>query len=168
MEEQPSYRNFISNIDVDRDINNIVFFDFDKSDYKIREFQKDMTENNDVIEKNLIETNAYKEAIVLSLKKSKSHNGNWKKLLREEQKTFSGSKLFYLNEDYTRMLILSVPGNSEGKVKMVINRLNKVNEKINRLNLKIKKENQDTYNERLKENDQKDKIINLINLNLRV
>ena len=37
-----------------------------------------------------------------------------------EQKTFSGSKLFYLNPDYTKILILSIPENMEGKLKMVI------------------------------------------------
>ncbi len=167
MADKPRYHNLISSIDIDRDINSIVYFDFSLADYKVKEFMADINKGNDIIELNLIKTNSYKEALILSLKKPSSNSLLWKNLLKEEQKTFSGSKLFYLNQEFDKILILSIPGNTEGKIKMVINRLNRVNEKINRINLKIKKENLDTFQERIKTNDKKDKIINLINLNLR-
>ena len=167
-EPEPLYRNLISHIDVDRNINNIDYFIFATADdARIMEFKQDIEQNNDVIELNLIKTNAYKEAIVLTLKKDKQNREIWSNLLRDEQKTFSGSKLFYLNRDYTKILILSIPENMEGKLKMVVNRLNKINEKISRFNLKIKKENFDVY-QKTKNKDKKDKIINLINENLRV
>ena len=166
-EPEPLYRNLISNIDIDRSINNIDYFIFTTvNDARIIEFKQDIEQNNDVIELSLIKTNAYKEAIVLTLKKEQD-NEIWSNLLRDEQKTFSGSKLFYLNRDYTKILILSIPENMEGKLKMVINRLNKINEKISRFNLRIKKENLDVY-QRTKNKDKKDKIVNLINQNLKV
>jgi hypothetical protein len=167
-ESEPLYRNLISNIDIDRNINNIDYFIFTTvNDARIIEFKQDIEQNNDTIELNLIKTNAYKEAIILTLKKDVHNNEIWSNLLRDEQKTFSGSKLFYLNSNYTKLLILSIPENMEGKLRMVINRLNKINEKINRFNLKIKKQNLDVY-QRTKNKDKKDKIINLINQNLRV
>ena len=166
-EPEPLYRNLISNIDIDRSINNIDYFLFTTAnDARIIEFKQDIEQNNDVIELSLIKTNAYKEAIVLTLKKEQD-NEIWSNLLRDEQKTFSGSKLFYLNRDYTKILILSIPENMEGKLKMAINRLNKINEKISRFNLRIKKENLDVY-QRTKNKNKKDKIVNLINQNLRV
>ena len=166
-EHEPLYRNLISNIDVDRSINNIDHLIFTTvNDARTIEFKQDIEQNNDVIELNLIRKNAYKEAIVLTLKKDIENKKIWSNLLKDEQKTFSGSKLFYLNNDYTKILILSIPENMEGKLRMVINRLNKKNEKINRFNLKIKKENLDIY-QRTKNKDKKDKIINLINQNLK-
>lgn len=116
---------------------------------------------------NLIETNSYKEAIVLTLKKDKNSE-IWCSLLKDEQKIFSGNKLFYLNNEYSKILVLSIPENMEGKLRMVISRLNRINEKINRFNLKIKKENFDVYQKRTKSKDKKDRIINLINQNLKV
>ena len=168
-EHEPLYRNFISRIDIDRSINNIEYFVFTTiDDAKIMEFRQDIEKDNDTIELNLIMTNAYKDAIVLTLKKDLQDNRIWSGLLRNEQKTFSGSKLFYLSQDSSKILLLSIPENMEGKLKMVITRLNKINEKISRFNLKIKKENIDAYQKRLKNKDKKDKIINLINQNLRV
>ena len=165
---EPLYRNLISHIDVDRNINNIEYFIFTGvNDARIIEFKQDIEQNNDTIELNLIKTNAYKEAIVLTIKKDVENKEIWGNLLRDEQKTFSGSKLFYLNENYTKILVLSIPENMEGKLKMVISRLNKINEKIKRFNLRIKKENFDVY-QKTKNKDKKDKIINLINQNLRV
>jgi len=167
-EHEPLYRNLISNIDVDRSINNIDYFIFTTvNDARTIEFKQDIEQNNDAIELNLIRKNAYKEAIVLTLKKDIENKKIWVNLLKDEQKTFSGSKLFYLNNDYTKILVLSIPESMEGKLKMVINRLNKINEKIKRFNLKIKKENLDAYNQ-TKNKDKKDKIINLINQNLKV
>jgi hypothetical protein len=169
MEEGPLYRNLISHIDIDRSITNIEYFIFTTvDDERIIEFKQDIEQNNDAIELNLIRTKAYKEAIILTLKKDTQNMEIWANLLKDEQKTFSGSKLFYLNQDCTKILILSVPENMEGKLKMAINRLNKINEKISRFNLKIKKENIDAYQKRTKSKDKKDKIINLINENLKV
>ena len=166
---EPLYRNFISRIDVDRSINNIEYFTFASiDDAKIMEFRKDIGQDNDTIELNLIKTNAYKEAIILTLKKGLQDSRIWGGLLRNEQKTFSGSKLFYLSRDSAKLLLLSIPENMEGKLKMVITRLNKINEKISRFNLKIKSENTDAYQKRVKNKDKKDRIINLINQNLRV
>ena len=168
-DHEPLYRNFISRIDVDRSINNIEFFIFTAiDDAKITEFKQDIERDNDAIELNLIRTRAYKEAIILTLKRDLQDSKIWTGLLRNEQKTFSGSKLFYLNNDSTKILLLSIPENMEGKLKMVISRLNKINEKISRFNLKIKKENMDAYQKRIKNKDKKDKIINLINQNLKV
>ncbi|MBL7054864.1 hypothetical protein ISS05_03840 [Candidatus Woesearchaeota archaeon] len=168
MGEEPLYRNFISHIDVDRSINNIEYFAFTTvDDVRVKEFKQDIEQNNDVIEMNLIETNSYKEAIVLTLKKDKNSE-IWCSLLKDEQKIFSGNKLFYLNNEYSKILVLSIPENMEGKLRMVISRLNRINEKINRFNLKIKKENFDVYQKRTKSKDKKDRIINLINQNLKV
>jgi len=61
-------------------------------------------------------------------------------MIKEEQKTFGGSKVFYLNNTFDKLLVVSVPGNVEGKLNMVINRLNRINEKVSRINSKIKKE----------------------------
>ncbi len=165
----PLYRNLISHIDVDRSINSIDYSAFTTAnDARIVEFKQDIFDDNDTIELNLISTNSYKEAIVLTLKKDSEDNEVWSNLLRDEQKTFSGSKLFYLNKDYSKLLVFSIPENMEGKLRMVLNRLNKINEKITRFNLKIKKDNVDTYNKRTRNKDKKDRIINLINQNLRV
>jgi hypothetical protein len=169
MEEEPLYRNLISHIDIDRSINGIDYFIFASlNDEKIAEFKEDIEQDNDAIELNLIKTNSYKEAVILMLKRDSHNNEVWGRLLRDEQKTFSGSKLFYLNHDYSKMLILSVPENMEGKLKIVVKRLNRINEKINRFNLKIKKENLDAYQRREGSKTKKDRIINLINENLRV
>ena len=90
------------------------------------------------------------------------------KMIREEQKTFGGSKLFYLNDSFDKLLVVSVSKNLEGKLNMVINRLNKVNDKISRLNSKIKKENIEIYMKRQGLKDKKDIVVNMINTNLRV
>jgi len=84
------------------------------------------------------------------------------------QKTFGGSKLFYLNDAFDKILIVAVSGSMEGKLAMVINRLNKINDKIGRLNSRIKKENSEMYMKRKSINDKKDTIINMINKNLKV
>ena len=91
-----------------------------------------------------------------------------KEIIRDEQKTFGGSKLFYLNNNHDKILVIAVPGSMENKLNMVINRLNKINEKIHRMNLKIKKENIDMYAKRKSIHDKKDDIINMINKNLKV
>jgi len=168
VEEVPLYRNFISYIDIDRSINTLEYFNFNSMDNdKFTEFKEDISDNNDFIELNLIKNNAYKEAIILKIKKEKESQ-ILKEFLKDEQKTFGGSKLFYLNENFDKILVLAVPGSTEGKLKMVLQKLNKINEKIHRLNSKIKKGNFDIYQKRRKMHDKKDKIIDLINKNLRV
>lgn len=88
-------------------------------------------------------------------------------MVKEEQKTFGGSKLFYMNDTFDKILVVSVPRSMEGKLNMVINRLNKINERITRLNQRIKKENIEAYMKRdIK--DKKDFVVNMINKNLRV
>ncbi|HJO01968.1 MAG TPA: hypothetical protein QF458_03535, partial [Candidatus Woesearchaeota archaeon] len=87
---------------------------------------------------------------------------------KEEQKTFGGSKLFYLNAAFDKLLVISVPRSMEGKLNMVINRLNKINDKIARLNSKIKKENLEIYMKRQGLKDKKDIILDMINRNLKV
>ena len=167
--DEPLYRNLISHIDVDRTINSIDYFIFTTiNDARIIEFKEDIMHDNDTIELNLIRTNAYKEAIILTLIEDVQNKEIWTNFLKSEQKTFSGSKLFYLNNDLTKILVLSIPENMEGKLKMAVNRLNKINEKINRFNSKIKKENISIYNRRNRSKDKKDAIIHLINQNLKV
>ena len=91
--------------------------------------------------------------------------------LKEEQKTFGGSKIFYINGNCTKLLVLSLPNEINNKLNMIVTRLNKINEKITRVNGKIKKDNFDLYNSRVKvkdSNKKKEDIINFINQNLRV
>lgn len=167
--EEPLYRNFISHVDIDRGINSLEYFNVNSmEDEKFLEFKRDIFANNDIIELNLINNNAYKEAVILILKNSGKDNQILREFLKDEQKTFGGSKLFYLNENFDKILIMTVPGSLEGKLKMVIQRLNKINDKISRLNLKIKKDNFEIYNQRLRMHDKKDKLIDSINKNLRV
>ncbi len=72
-----------------------------------------------------------------------AYSGMWRDFLREEQKTFGGSKIFYINNDCNKLLVLSVPNEMRNKMNMVITRLNKINERITRINAKIKKDNLD-------------------------
>src|SRR3989338_4388662 len=110
---------------------------------------------------------AYKEAVIMSLHINRRDYGILLDMIKSEQKTFGGSKLFYLNDAFDKILVVSVPRSTEGKLSMVINRLNKVNEEIARLNLRIKKENMEIYMKR-ESKDKKDTIINMINRELRV
>jgi len=164
--EEPLYRNFISNMDIDRSNNSLECFNFKTvEDGKFEEFKNDMISNNDAIELNLIKNKAYKEAVILKINKKERLV---REFLLDEQKTFGGSKLFYLNDDYDKILVMAIPGSLEGKLMMVIQRLNKVNDKIHRMNSKIKKDNFDIYEKRIKMHDKKDKIIDFINKNLRI
>ena len=161
------YRNLIPHIDIDRSINSIAYLSFRdiSSEALFNEFLNDINSGNDSIEVNLIKNKAYKEAVVMSLSTDK--NNSVMEMLREEQKTFGGSKVFYVNDAFDKLLVVSVPGSMEGKLNMVINRLNKINEKVSRLNLKIKKENIEAYtNRNLK--DKKDFVVNMINEKLKV
>ena len=104
----------------------------------------------------------------MSLNRDISRNATLIDMIRGEQKTFGGSKLFYLNLAFDRLLVISVPRSMEGKLNMVINRLNKINDKIARLNSKIKKENREIYIKRQGLKDKKDYIVNMIKEKVKV
>ena len=168
------YKNIISHIDIDRISDATEYFSFSGvEDEAILEFKNDVEAGNDSIEMHLVKSKAYKEALVLRLKKSNgAYSGAWREFLHEEQKTFGGSKIFYINNECSKLLVLSLPDEIRNKLNMLITRLNKINEKITRINARIKKENLDLYASRLKSRDamskKKDDIINFINQNLRV
>ena len=163
------YKNLISHVDVKRGIDSIGYFNFSElaNDLRFYEFESDINANNDSIELNLIKGRAYKEAVIMSFN-SKLEDDNLLKMIQEDQKTFGGSKLFYVNNKFDKLLVLAAQGNMEGKLNMVIARLNKVNERIARLNSKIKKENMEIFRERQELSDKKDIIANMINRNLTV
>lgn len=171
---EQDYKNIISHIDVDRSLGAIEYLSFNGiEDESVDEFRDDFEISNDSIELHLIKSKAYKEALVLKLKKSDgAYSDTWRDFLKEEQKTFGGSKIFYINNDCGKLLVLSLPNEIRNKLNMVITRLNKINDKITRINAKIKKENLDVYTSRIKSkeamNKKKDDIINFINQNLRV
>ena len=171
---EPDYKNIISHIDIDRSLGAIEYFSFNGiEDESILEFKEDFEVGNDSIELQLIKSKAYKEGLILMLKKSDgAYSGTWKDFLKEEQKTFGGSKIFYINNDCSKLLVLSLPNEIRNKLNMVITRLNKINGKITRINARIKKENFNVYASRIKNkeaiNKKKDDIINFINQNFRV
>ena len=163
------YRNLISHIDINRGVNSIEYITFrDINDELVfKEFLSDINVSNDTIELNLINNKAYKEAVIMSLHMDPREKHILVRMIKEEQKTFGGSKLFYLNDMFDKILVVSVPRSMEGKLNMVINRLNKINERISRLNSRIKKENLEIYMKR-EVKDKKDIIVDMINRNLRV
>ena len=168
------YKNTISYIDIDRSLDAIEYSSFAGMEHEnILEFKEDIEAGNDSIELHLIKSKAYKEALILKLKKNNgAFSDAWKEFFREEQKTFGGSKIFYVNNGCTRLLLLAVPNEIKNRLNMLITRLNKINNKITRINSRIKKENYGIYAARVKEKEAKDKnkddIINFINQNLRV
>ena len=167
------YRNIISHIDIDRSLDAIEHFSFNGfGDESVYNFRNDIEAGNDSIEMHLIKSKAYKEALILKLKKTTNYSDAWRDFLKEEQKTFGGSKIFYIDDDCTKLLVLALPNEINNKLNMLITRLNKINEKITRLNSKIKKENLDLYTSKIKSKESSDKnkddIINFINQNLRV
>lgn len=173
VEVENDYKNIISHIDVDRSLGAIEYISLDGVEYEsILEFKDDIEAGNDSIELHLIKSKSYKEALILRLKKGDGASDVWRDLLREEQKTFGGSKIFYINNDCSKLLVLSLPNEIRNKLNMVITRLNKINDKITRVNGKIKKENLEVYTLRIKnkesKNKYKDDIINFINQNLKV
>ena len=169
-EEGSTYKNLISNIDLNRSIDAIDYFNFNGMDKepKFAEFLNDINKDNDAIELNLIKNRVYKEGVIMSLNIINAERGFLKEIIKDEQKTFGGSKLFYVNDSFDRILVMSVKGSMDGKLNMAINRLNKANERIYRLNAKIKKENTEMYLKRKSINDKKDAIVNMINKNLKV
>ena len=167
------YKNIISHIDIDRSLDAIEYSGFNGiEDESVLEFKGDAEAGNDSIELHLIKSKAYKETLVLRLKKSNGAYSNvWKDFLKEEQKTFGGSKIFYVNSDCSKLLVLSLPNEMTNKVNMVVTRLNKINDRITRINARIKKENLDLYTSKIRSkeaNKKKDDIINFINQNLKV
>ena len=167
------YKNIISHIDIDRSLDAIEYSGFNGiEDESVLEFKDDAEAGNDSIELHLIKSKAYKEALILRLKKSNGAYSNvWKDSLKEEQKTFGGSKIFYVNSDCSQLLVLSSPNEMTNKVNMVVTRLNKINDRITRINSRIKKENLELYTSKIRSkeaNKKKDDIINFINQNLKV
>ena len=167
------YKNLISHLDIDRNLDAVEYLSFKGlEDEKLADFRNDIEEKNDTIELHLIKSMAYKDALILGIKSNPEYPDLWSEFLKEEQKTFGGSKIFYLDGKCSKMLILSVQGEMQNKLKMVIGRANKINEKIKRINAKIRKDNIDLYSLRLKgkesENRKKEEFVNLLNLNLRV
>ena len=171
---EPDYKNVISHIDIDRSLGSLEYFSFKGIEEEpITEFGNDIEDGNDSIELHLIKSKGYKEALILRLKKTDdAHSYAWHDLLKEEQKTFGGSKIFYMNNECSKLLVLSLPNEMKNKINMLVTRLNKINEKITRINAKIRKENIDLYESRAKRKEladkKKDDIINFINQNLRV
>jgi hypothetical protein len=166
----PIYRNLVSTIDINRSIDSIEYINFRdiNNEFIFREFLSDINSSNDAIELSLINNKAYKESVIMSLNRNISRNATLIDMIKEEQKTFGGSKLFYLNAAFDKLLVISVPRSMEGKLNMVINKLNKINDKIARLNSKIKKENLEIYMKRQGLKDKKDIILDMINRNLKV
>ena len=164
-----SYKNVVPHLDIDRSLTSFFYMSFDTIDlHNFSDFIDDIEEGNDSIEMHLIKSNSYKEALALKLKEP---NMEWLPLLKEEQKTFGGSKIFYISKNCDKLLLFSIGGEMKNKINMLITRLNKVNEKISRNNSKIKKENIDLYSMKLKNRemiDQKEEILNFINQNLKV
>ena len=168
--ESPSYKNLVSSIDINRSIDSIEYINFRdiNSELVFKKFLNDINLNNDTIELNLINNKAYKEAVVMSLNRDISRSTIVIDMIKEDQKTFGGSKLFYISDEFDKLLVIAVPRSMEGKLNMVINRLNKINEKIARLNSKIKKENLEIYMARQSLKDKKDIVANMINERLKV
>lgn len=169
---EPDYKNLISHIDIDRSLGAIEYFTFNGfEDEGILSFKEDVEAGNDSIELHLVKSKSYKEALVLKLKKGYGLSDVWRDFLREEQKTFGGSKIFYIDGECSMLLVLSLPNEIRNKLNMVVTRLNKINEKITRINSRIKKENLDIYASKVRNkatDKKKDDIINFINQNLRV
>ena len=169
----PDYKNIISHIDIDRSLDAIEYSSFSGMEKEnILEFKQDIEAGNDSIELHLIKSSAYKEFLILKFKKTNgAYSDIWRDFLKEEQKTFGGSKIFYINNICSKLLVLSVPNEMNNKMNMVVSRINKINEKITRINGKIRKENFEFYSSRIKNkeiNKKKDEIINFINQNLKV
>ena len=171
---ETDYKNIISHIDIDRSLGAIEYSTFNGiEDESVLEFKEDIEAGNDSIELHLVRSKSYKEALILRLKKTNgAYSDVWREFLREEQKTFGGSKIFYISSDSGKLLVLSLPNEIRNKLNMAVTRLNKINEKITRINARIKKENLDVYSSRVKSKEamskKKDDIINFINQNLRV
>ena len=163
------YKDSITPIDFNKNLQHIEYTEFLGIDSpQIKEFTEDIEGNNDSIELHLVRTKAYKEAVLLSLPKSQ-HPELHHQFLREEQKTFGGSKIFYLNADCSKILVLSVKDEIFNKLNMVLTRINKVNEKIHRYNTLVKKENQEIYDSKSKNNlSKKEEIAHFISQHLKI
>lgn len=163
------YKDSVAPIDFNKNLEHIDYTEFSGLDAKdMKEFVEDIEGNNDSIELHLVRTKAYKEAVILGLPPSQ-HPELWKDFLKEEQKTFGGSKIFYMNKDCSKLLILSVKNEMFNKLNMVLTRVNKVNERIHRYNSTVKKENQELFEQRSKANlSKKEEIAHFITQHLKV
>src|SRR3989338_10830366 len=168
--EKVIFKDSVPPIDFSRDLAHIEFFDFKGTeDPVVSDFVADIEGSNDSIELHLVRTKSYKEALILTLPRS-AHQDLFSQFLREEQKTFGGSKIFYLNKDSSKILVLSVRNEMMNKVNMVITRINKVNEKIHRYNSLVRKDNLELYEVMHKNRvdiSKKDEIIHFIQQNLK-
>jgi uncharacterized protein YdcH (DUF465 family) len=167
--EKILYKDSVAPIDFNKNLQNIEYAEFKGIDSKETiEFSEDIEGGNDSIELHLVRTKAYKEAIILSLPPT-SHPELWKEFLKEEQKTFGGSKIFYMDKVCTKLLVLSVKNEMFNKLNMVLTRVNKVNERIHRYNTAVKKENQELFEMRSKANlSKKEEIAHFITQHLKV
>jgi uncharacterized protein YdcH (DUF465 family) len=167
--EKVLYKDSVSTIDFSKSLGQLSYSEFTGIDSpETKEFSLDIEGNNDSIELHLVRTKAYKEAVVLSLPPS-TRPELWKEFLKEEQKTFGGSKIFYLNKDCSKILVLSVKDEMFNKLNMVLTRVNKVNERIHRYNSTIKKENQEMFELHSKANlSKKEEIAHFITQHLKV
>ena len=163
------YKDSVAPIDFNKNLQHIDYTEFNGLEAKdMQEFTQDVEENNDSIELHLVRTKAYKEAIILSLPMAQ-HPELWSQFLKEEQKTFGGSKIFYMNIDCSKLLVLSVKNEMFNKLNMVLTRVNKVNERIHRYNTTVKKENQELFEMRSKANlSKKEEIAHFITQHLKV
>src|SRR3989344_3051829 len=92
------YKNAVSHIDIDRSLDSIEYFSFNGiEDESVLDFRSDIEAGNDSIELHLIKSKGYREALILRLKSSNGDFSGWRDFLKEEQKTFGGSKIFYMN-----------------------------------------------------------------------
>src|SRR3989338_9173771 len=82
------YRNIISHIDIDRSLGAIEYSSFNGiEDESILEFKDDTEAGNDSIELHLIKSKAYREVIILRLKKSNgAYADTWRDFLRKSKK----------------------------------------------------------------------------------
>ncbi len=167
--ESTEYHDYVYPIDVSRHPDTITIVHEERIlQYpELSEFTIDMYSSNDSIELNLVKNNVYQEAAIFTLTRSLSRNETLYNLVLEQQKTFGGSKLFYINETKTKLLILAVKGSMEGKISMVIARLNRVNEKVHRINAKFKKENLELSMKKSLHPSEKDSVIGLLNKSLK-
>ncbi len=167
--EKILYKDSVAPIDFNKNLQHIEYMEFNGIDAKdMQEFAEDIEGNNDSIELHLVRTKAYKEAIILSLPPSQ-HPDLWMQFLRDEQKTFGGSKIFYVNKNCSKLLVLSVKDEMFNKLNMVLTRVNKVNERIHRYNASVKKENQELFDLRAKANlTKKEEIAHFIAQHLKI
>jgi hypothetical protein len=163
------YKDSVAPIDFNKSLQQIAYMEFNGLDTReMQEFTKDIEGDNDSIELHLVRTKAYREAVILNLPPTQ-HPELWQQFLKEEQKTFGGSKIFYMNKECSKLLVLAVKNEMLNKLNMVLTRVNKVNERIHRYNTHVKKENQELFEAHSKTNlSKKEEIAHFISQHLKV